>query len=232
MPGSVAMQVPARSGCFGRNVMGWSVVGQLSLKKLVLQRPPRAVSRQGSGRRVRDPHTQYTAAQLAFLKENADRPPGSLHGGQLSQLSETQLGEEFMLEPEQIVGWASSQQQKKKAAADRALARKGMPDYDGWETQALEAELGQRGIEWGKKKDPGKRRLLEEDDDRRKLAGGGGKGKGKKKKKGKKKSSRTGGAGQAKRARKPKQKKKPGGRRGKRKAPGRQGSRKKPRRGA
>ena len=35
-----------------------------------------------------------------------------LQGGQLSQMSERVLGEEFKLEAEQIVGWASSQQQK------------------------------------------------------------------------------------------------------------------------
>ena len=107
------------------------------------------------------------------------------------------LGEEFKLEPEQIIGWASSQEQKKKAAQARALARKGMPDYDEWETNELEAELRKRQIKWGRKKDVGKRTLLEDDDDRRKLEGGGEKRKGKKKQMRKRKGRGGGSAGSA-----------------------------------
>ena len=145
------------SAAAGFSLATWwaGVVGKLSLQMLVLLRPARAVPQQGSARRVRDPHTSYTEAQLAFLRENANRPPGSLQGGQLSQMSERVLGEEFKLEAEQIVGWASSQQQKTRAAQARALARQGMPAYTDWETQELEAELRKRGIEWGQKERSG-----------------------------------------------------------------------------
>ena len=69
-----------------------------------------------------------------------------------------------MLEPEQIVGWASSQEQKKKKAAEEALARGDRPSYGGHDTQALERELKKRGIRWGRKRDAGKRELLKKDD--------------------------------------------------------------------
>ena len=190
------------SRLFARNVVGWCVVGQLSLKKLVLLRPARAVPQQGSARRVRDPHTQYTDKQLAFLKEHANRPPGSLQGGQLSQQSESALGEEFKLEPEQIIGWASSQEQKRKKEAARLLARKGMPNYDELNTLALEAELRKRKIKWGKKKDKGKRELLEDDDDRMKLTDGAGTEKETRKRK-KGKGGPAGGAGRKRKKAKP-----------------------------
>ena len=103
-----------------------------------------------------------------------------MHGGSLSQRSKEVLGEEFFLEPEQIIGWASSQQTKQRQAADRALARLGKQNYDNWATKKLEKELRKRGIKWGQKRDPGKRRLLEEYDDQEEPAqkkrrrGGGG----------------------------------------------------------
>ena len=61
---------------------------------------------------------------------------------------------------------------RSRRARERALARKGMPDYDDWTTQELEHELKKRGITWGLKKDPGKCQLLMDDNDRLKLAGG------------------------------------------------------------
>ena len=161
------------------------------------------------------------------MRENANRPPGSLQGGQLSQMSERVLGEEFKLEAEQIVGWASSQQQKTRAAQARALARQGMPAYTDWETYELEAEPRKRGVEWGRKKDPGKIRLLENDDDRLKVEGGGQKRKGKKKQKKKREccGGATGSAGQAKK------KAKAAGKKKKTKKKPSQRSRKKSRRG-
>ena len=111
------------------------------------------------------------------MQQHAAYPPRLLHGGSLSQLSKEKLGEEFKLEPEQTIGWASSQERKKKQAGERALARLGKPDYDDWTKGKLERELRKRGIEWGQKRDPGKRRLLEEDDDqqpKKRQRGGGG----------------------------------------------------------
>ena len=77
--------------------------------------------------------------------------------------------------------------------AARLLVRKGMQNYNDLDTRALEAELRARKINWGKKKDPGKRRLLEDDDGREKLTDGAGKGK--KKEKRKRKGGSAGGAG-------------------------------------
>ena len=56
-----------------------------------------------------------------------------------------------------------------------------MQNYNDLDTRALEAELQARKINWGMKKDPGKRRLLEDDDGREKLTDGAGPGKKKKK---------------------------------------------------
>ena len=72
--------------------------------------------------------------------------------------------------------------------AARLLVRKGMQNYNDLDTRAPKAELRARKINWGKKKDPGKRRLLEDDDGREKLTDGAGKGKKKEKRK------RTGGS--------------------------------------
>ena len=77
--------------------------------------------------------------------------------------------------------------------AARLLVRKGMQNYNDLDTCAPKAELRARKINWGKKKDPGKRRLLEDDDGREKLTDGAGKGK--KKEKRKRKGGSAGGAG-------------------------------------
>jgi len=172
--------------------MGWSVEGALDPKKLSLRRPPRAVSRQGSARRVRDPHGNFTAAQLQFLEEHAAQPPKLLQGRQLSIKSKEVLGDEFYLEAEQIIRWATSRETKHRQAAEHALARKGMPSYDDWTPEQLERELTERNIPWGQKREKGKRKLLEQDDTRRqppqkksRVAGGsavGGGSRGKRKK--------------------------------------------------
>ena len=81
------------------------------------------------------------------------------------------------------------------SCAARLLARKGMQNYNDLDTRALEAELQARKINWGMKKDPGKRRLLEDDDDREKLTDGAGKGKKKMKEKRKRKGGSAGSAG-------------------------------------
>ena len=188
-----------------RNVVGWAVDGALDLKKLTLRRSARAVPRQGSARRVRDPHANYTEAQLRFLQQHAAHPPRQLQGGQLSKRSVELLGEEFKLEPEQIIGWASSQETKRKQAAERALARVGKPNYDDWATAKLQTELERRGIGWKRKRDPGKRRLLEEDDDRQKKP---------------KKRPKSGGGSAAAAGRKPKKSKAQGRGKGKRRAGG------------
>ena len=80
------------------------------------------------------------------------------------------------------------------SCAARLLARKGMQNYNDLDTRALEAELQARKINWGMKKDPGKRRLLEDDDDRMKLTDGAGTGKETRKRK-KGKGGSAGGAG-------------------------------------
>ena len=179
--------------------------GALDPKKLSLRRPPRAVSRQGSARRVRDPHTNYTEAQLQFLQQHAQHPPRQLQGGQLSKLSVEKLGEESKLEPEQIISWAMSQETKRKQAAERALARVGKPNYDNWTTAQLETELKRRGIGWKRERDPGKLRLLEEDDDRRlvqkRRRSGGNSAAGRRKSKKPKRNAK--GKGKGKRKRKP-----------------------------
>ena len=79
--------------------------------------------------------------------------------------------------------------------AARLLVRKGMQNYNDLDTRAPKAELRARKINWGKKKDPGKRRLLEDDDGREKLTDGAGKGKKKMKEKRKRKGGSAGSAG-------------------------------------
>jgi hypothetical protein len=163
--------VERQSELYARNVVGWSVVGELSLEKLVLRRPPACMPRQGSKRRMRTKSSPFTAEHLAFLRENIEITADSkikktASNAVLSEKSKNELGEDLMLESEQIGAWAQSQLQNRKAAASRALERVGKPNYDHLNTLELEALLDERTIKWSSRcKDPGKRRLLEDYDD-------------------------------------------------------------------
>ena len=150
---------------------GWTVQGPRNLNALVLVRPPPPLASMGSKRRVRDPRTEFTSEQRAFLVANVGgmtvKQAGSLVT--LSDRSKSELGEDLRLEAEQIGNWIRTQLQKLKDKKARAFERVGMPNYDGFDTVELEARLRRRKIKWSKRlKDPGKRRLLEDDDDKKK----------------------------------------------------------------